>query len=426
MRHVLKNQENIDLEIIIGKILDEIINMQDMVSIIVPTLNGLKYLEQVMDSVQKHTKWPFEVIVVDNCSVDNTGDLIVKYQKNMDIKRIYLPKNETRSHARNAGIASARGDIIIFSDSDMISERDYVTKHMEANVGNNDVICGENWVKIYTFYYKDFLGYLKRNLLINKHLYNLSTPMNKIEDKSCLINEEKIISGEYKKFSFTYAVNDHGYQIILDRYGRNLEGYKFPWSFFVTNNCSARREKILEAGMFDEDYKGWGCEDLDLGYRLYKKGCNFKKLDIESIHQEHAINYMEDGLKNIYYFSEKYNSVDVLLYYFHNLITLDINSANEIVKEIESIEHIEDYKIILYLFKDLLRAARNNKYSDLIDKTSLIQELKSLKENVGYNRELLRRLCTEILEQYKCVKLISALKNLIKYMLRINFDDLSF
>ena len=394
-------------------------------SIVIPSFNAFERLNYnlLSLSLQNCSKDIFEVIVVDNCSTDKTGELIFKYQKLMNIKGIYMSQNQTRSHARNAGIEAASGDIIIFSDSDMISERDYVTKHIEAHRGNKDVICGMNWEKIYTFYYKDFTGYLLKNLLKMKHLYNLSDSLCKIPNKCCIVDEEKIVSGAYKKLTFTNAFYDYGYQEILKKYGTDLLDFKFSWSFFVTNNCSVRKENVVNAGMFDEAFKGWGCEDLDLGYRLYKNGCNFRKENIESIHQEHPVNFAENGLKNIHLFSEKYDSVDVLLFYFHHLIPTDIHTANELAKEIELIEQKEEFKFILVLFRDLLRAARDSAYKGQISSTDYILEVLRIKRSVENNKSLLNSIYTKLKEQGKCDRFISAIKTLEKKVLKSKYQD---
>lgn len=389
-------------------------------SVVIPAYNAFERLNYnlLSLSLQNCARELFEVIIVDNCSTDKTAELVRKYQNSINVKYLYLPVKVTRSHARNAGIAAAAGDIIIFSDSDMISERDYIAKHIEAHNGMNQVICGVNWEKVYTFYYRDFRGYLKKNFLKVEQLYKLTQTYNKLPDRTCLLNEPDIITGKYRNYTFTYSFYDYGYHEILTKYGKNLTDFKFPWCFFVTNNCSVRKEMILNAGMFDEGYRGWGCEDLDLGFRLYKKGCSFTKENIESIHQEHPISIEEDGLKNIYSFSNKYDSVDVLLFYFHHLISLDLYAVNELLKEVEYIQRLEEYKLVLDVFMNLLRTARDISCIGMINKTELIRGLKRLKKNLEDNKDQLNCLYREVEEKHQCHRITSALKLLEKRMFR--------
>jgi GT2 family glycosyltransferase len=46
-----------------------------------------------------------------------------------------------------------------------------------------------------------------------------------------------------------------------------------PWHYFLTGNASARKSDLLRVGLFDEEFTGYGHEDLELGYRLQKAGC---------------------------------------------------------------------------------------------------------------------------------------------------------
>ena len=87
-------------------------------SIILPTFNREKFLAKAIESVinQSHKNW--ELIIVDDGSIDNTKDLVLSYQKKQD-RIIYIyQKNSERSAARNNGIKKANGDWVCFLDSD--------------------------------------------------------------------------------------------------------------------------------------------------------------------------------------------------------------------------------------------------------------------------------------------------------------------
>lgn len=90
----------------------------DLVSVIVPTYNRAYCICKALDSVlaQTHTNW--EVLIVDDGSTDETGQLIAKtYGHDPRIRYLYQP-NAGVSHARNTGITQSRGDFAAFLDSD--------------------------------------------------------------------------------------------------------------------------------------------------------------------------------------------------------------------------------------------------------------------------------------------------------------------
>lgn len=87
------------------------------ISVIIPSYNSSDTIERCIDSVLKQTYQPFEIIIVDDSSTDNTVDKIRKYN-NPHIKCISLENNLGAQNARNMGIKAARGEWIAFLDSD--------------------------------------------------------------------------------------------------------------------------------------------------------------------------------------------------------------------------------------------------------------------------------------------------------------------
>ncbi len=82
-------------------------------SVIIPTFNRAKLLKRALKSVFAQTLQPFEVIVVDDGSTDDTKEMV----KEFPIKYFYQ-KNKGVSTARNLGIKNSSGDVIAFLDSD--------------------------------------------------------------------------------------------------------------------------------------------------------------------------------------------------------------------------------------------------------------------------------------------------------------------
>lgn len=92
---------------------------QELISIIMPTYNSELFLINSLESILKQTYSKFELIVVDDCSKDNTVDILKKYSKqDKRIKYIVLNENSGAAVARNKGIDNAKGRYIAFIDSD--------------------------------------------------------------------------------------------------------------------------------------------------------------------------------------------------------------------------------------------------------------------------------------------------------------------
>lgn len=87
-----------------------------MISIVIPTYNSAGFMPALLDSIFKQAVAGLEVIIVDDCSKDDTVDIAKRYPTRV----IQLEKNGGPAIARNSGVNSATGDIIFFLDSDVI------------------------------------------------------------------------------------------------------------------------------------------------------------------------------------------------------------------------------------------------------------------------------------------------------------------
>ena len=89
-----------------------------MISIIVPIYNVAEYLGYAMESLVNQTYKDFEVILVNDGSTDNSGQLCDQYASEYDWVSAYHKENGGLSDARNYGVAKAKGDWIVFLDPD--------------------------------------------------------------------------------------------------------------------------------------------------------------------------------------------------------------------------------------------------------------------------------------------------------------------
>jgi glycosyltransferase involved in cell wall biosynthesis len=101
--------------------------MSNLVSVVICTYNRGDLIEGCLDSLADQTADPnsFEVIVVDNNSSDNTLQVMEHYQRLPNL-RIFFEEKQGLSHARNRGLAEAKGSYIAYLDDDAKAERHYI------------------------------------------------------------------------------------------------------------------------------------------------------------------------------------------------------------------------------------------------------------------------------------------------------------
>lgn len=98
-------------------------------SVVIPMYNAERYIENTLNSVLNQTEKRFEVICVDDCSTDNTFNIVKAMQEKDD--RIVLIKNEVNSRVsktRNNGIAHAKSDWVALLDADDMWETTFLEK----------------------------------------------------------------------------------------------------------------------------------------------------------------------------------------------------------------------------------------------------------------------------------------------------------
>lgn len=114
--------------------------MQPLVSVIMPAYNAEKYIGEAIESVLSQTYDNLELIIVEDCSTDDTFAQIEKYGDDR-ITVIKNPVNRGISYSTNAGIEAAKGKYIALSDDDDVAvinrlelQVDYLEKHQEIDI----------------------------------------------------------------------------------------------------------------------------------------------------------------------------------------------------------------------------------------------------------------------------------------------------
>ena len=128
--------------------------MAELVSVIVPIYNVGEYLPRCVDSLVAQTYPELEILLVDDCSTDNSLQVAQEYAQRYPGKcrLVQRPHNGGLSAARNSGIAAASGQWLTFVDSDDWVTPDYVQTLMETAAAESaDVVLSG----IYSYYSND-------------------------------------------------------------------------------------------------------------------------------------------------------------------------------------------------------------------------------------------------------------------------------
>ncbi|GEN49055.1 glycosyltransferase [Ligilactobacillus pobuzihii] len=154
-------------------------------SFIVPIYNVDKYLNRCLKSLKNQNFNQFEVVMVDDGSIDKSGKIAQSFSEK-DKRFIYLKqKNQGLSAARNEGIKRASGDYLIFVDSD-----DFVEKNLLCTVDRSL----DNYGDIDVLEYNAF----KR---VGGRISNYNTKY----DNSCIVSGDKFLVQTISKFMYLYA-----------------------------------------------------------------------------------------------------------------------------------------------------------------------------------------------------------------------------
>jgi len=203
-------------------------------SVVIPTYNRLDTLREVIPSLldQRTPADSYELLICDSNSSDGTAEYLAQVHAEHPNVR-HLPGAYTgRAMARDAGIAQARGEVVLFNDSDIIADPGLLEAHLAHH-------CRERGIAV--------VGWEVQVASIADYEYKRDRP----EKRGSLHPPSR------KRLS---------------------------WLYFLTGNASVRREDLTRAGCFDESFTGYGHEDLELGYRLQKMG-------LRILYEPHAVNY---------------------------------------------------------------------------------------------------------------------------------------
>lgn len=215
----------------------------DRVSVIIPTYNRAEDLQDCLLSVLTQEQKPLEVIIVDDSTNDEVRELINRIKLkfvSINCELIYIHNFRERSLtiSRNIGIGIAKGEIILFLDSDVVLDSNYLQNIIDVFQANQNALGVQ--------------GLIKTN-----------------ENPSRI--REKIIN-TYNKIFLIQIIRKNSFKLLpsLGVMTSPDVDQLINCEWLSGANQSYRRE-ILTKYFFDENLKkySWG-EDLDTSYRIFK------------------------------------------------------------------------------------------------------------------------------------------------------------
>lgn len=121
---------------------------QIKISVIIPCYNGWKYMKRCLEALEHQTVLPYELIIVDDCSTDDSYECLKNYAAVSPLK-INLIKNEKNSGpgiSRKNAIAAAKGDYVVFCDCDDWYELEYIElMNQKIQAETADVVICDNY-----------------------------------------------------------------------------------------------------------------------------------------------------------------------------------------------------------------------------------------------------------------------------------------
>ena len=308
------------------------------VSVVIPTYNKKDFLEITLTALGLQTCPPdkYEVVIVNDGSNDATEVLISSLKVPYQINYTYQ-ENRGRSAARNRGIEKAEGEMLIFIDDDCVPAPTFIESHTR-NYRENDtsVVLGYK----YLTFSQMLPDNSPRKELLMETLNRQETlhHLKDVPENTMLIRPQDFSHGFDRIARLSYAGERERWEQAYDVYTPQLEGFLLPWLLLTTANFSVSKRHCVEVGGFDEGFKGWGLEDFEFGYRLYKQQLNFVLDKASFVYRLiHWDNVEEDRLaskvKNYIHFCQKHPDIEVYLHWRLSTSQVDICTYNTLVAQ---------------------------------------------------------------------------------------------
>ncbi len=205
-----------------------------LASIVIPSRGGARRLPTLLSALAAQDDAGWEAIVVIDGDIDGSEVVVARYS-HLPVRAIVFPQNQGRVAALNAGFAEAQGDVLIRCDDDLVPAPDYVRRFKSA-VRDGDAAIG-----------------LYRNDLP-------ATPYAAAYGKP---TDESFRADAYRSAT--------------------------PWRYWA-GNCAVTRVCWESVGAYDPDYRAYGWEDVDYGWRIQVSGRRVVLVpELETTHRVAAV-----------------------------------------------------------------------------------------------------------------------------------------
>lgn len=230
------------------------------VSVIIPCYNCERWIGKCIEALENQTRKDFEVICVDDCSTDNTKEVLsrIKDASSLDIKIIYNEHNMGPGESRNKAIVNSSGDWLAFCDSDDWYDRRFIEKMLltALNTSSDIVMC--EYRKVFESGRDDidvnYLHGIKEDVTVEE-LINYS------KDSLCFLFVNKLL---FENFSIPDLRNGEDMAIVpcLESYAKKIACVTQPLYNYcmrphsASNNIQSRKvyKALLKAFAFTEEH----------------------------------------------------------------------------------------------------------------------------------------------------------------------------
>ena len=269
-------------------------------SVIIPCKNRARQIGSIVRSLCTQTLAAndYEVIVADDCSSDDTPDRVKRLQTQYPHIQLHYVRIERDSidfkagTIRNRGVATSKGSTILFLDSDVLASPNLLLEHVQSHEATPSQ--------------KVVIGYVFRVMESDQVKCDRLLAQNDLD----AIPEHITLYPDIREETYAFY--------HIDKKKTGLMSLPAPWRFLYTNNVSISRELFLNLGGFDETFSGWGDEDIELGYRVFRAGHPLiVNRNAFGFHYEHPVEpklRTQSILINKAYYIKKYNELDAELY----------------------------------------------------------------------------------------------------------------
>jgi glycosyltransferase involved in cell wall biosynthesis len=326
-----------------------------LASLIIPTRNKAAFLARTLGSIESQLHRELEIVIVDDGSEDSTRDVVRGFDTVLDVRYIRRA-HRGRAAARNAAIRASRGELLIFCDDDRLTTPEFVGDHIAAHHGRDAplVALGQqrgiltSWCQAWDLPIASLLA--RRPELASR----LSGPM--VE----LVTVDDVRT-RFSEIVLQFEQPEQWWELhvapAVAAFGPDLVGCAFRWTLGVTGNLSVTRAAAEAAGLFDENFVGWGLEDTDFHFRLERIGASTRVLagglNYHQLHERGSDHVREWG-RNALRMLDKYDSLELGLYLRAIRQDLTFAEANQI-----ALEHAAASTAIPALRAEVVRLTRD-------------------------------------------------------------------